>query len=415
MNSPSPSVSAKPSAPLPSRRPLYLDHNATTPMHPEVAAALAEAWSAGYANPASQHRPGQRARRALDDARDAIGRRLGAQVDTSRPDQVVLTSGGTEANNLALLGLAGTPPARVIVSAIEHPSVLGPADELARRGFEVVRIRATADGVIDLERLREALASPTRLVSVMAANNETGVLQPIETIAAWCRETGARFHVDAAQQVGKLPVDFRQWDVTAMTVAPHKFQGPIGIGALVVRSSVAIDPILWGASQQLGVRPGTEGTPLAIGFQAALDVWWRERDERPGRLAAVRDAFESELLAAWPELVVIGRAAPRLPHVSNLAFPGFDRQELFLALDLAGIACSTGSACASGSSEPSPVLRAMGLEEAVVGSALRFSFGSGHTVSDAYDASQRILLALSDLRRKNQRPKLPGPPRQTPE
>lgn len=386
----------------------YLDSAATTPLHPTVIDAMSEACRASGANPASQHRPGQAARRLVEDARESIGRILGAEVDSVRPDQVIFTSGGTEANNLALFGLAGIPPATILVSSIEHPSVSGAADELARRGFTVRRLEVSADGVVDLARLAERLASPVRLASLMAVNNETGVIQPIAEAAALCARAGVPLHVDAVQRVGKLPVHFRDEGVAALTVAPHKFHGPVGIGALVVRAGLTLQPQLFGGFQQLGLRPGTESVMLAAGFRRAIELG-RDDTGRAERLAAVRDAFEIQIRASWPETVVLGDPRRRAPHIANLAFPGFDRQELLVAFDMAGIACSTGSACASGSSEPSPVHRAMGLPQAIVSSALRFSFHAYQTVADATLAADRILMTLNDLRnRRRPRQSAPG-------
>jgi len=364
-------------------------------------------------NPASQHRPGQTARRILDDARDAIGRALGARVDSAQPDQVIFTSGGTESNNLAVLGMAGAVPGRVIISAIEHPSVVGPAEELARRGHEVCRIRVSTTGVVDLDHLASLLTPETRLVSLMAANNETGVIQPIELAAELCRQANVSLHVDAVQVAGKLPIDFRACNASSMTIAPHKFHGPVGIGALLVRAGRSVQPIVWGGSQQQAIRPGTESVALAVGFQKAVELWQADAQQWPLRLAAARDTFESLVLAGWPETVVIGGEAGRVPHISNLAFPGFDRQALLVAFDLGGIACSTGSACASGSSEPSPVHLAMGLSEGVVTSALRFSFHVLQEASEASTAAHRILLILNDLRRCSRLKEFRSPPRQT--
>lgn len=381
-------------------------------MHPEVAERIANVLRAGYVNPASQHRPGQLARRLLEDAREAIGHALGAQIDVVRPDQLIFTSGGTESNNLALFGMAGDPPSRLIVSGIEHPSLLQPARELARRGHDIQFLRVTADGVADLDHLRDLLQTPTRLVSLMAANNETGVLQPIEAAAELCAAAGVPLHVDAVQWIGKLPFDFQATRAALVTIAPHKFHGPVGIGALLVRSDCQVQPMFWGGAQQFGIRPGTESLALAVGFQAAIDVWRHDAADRTSRLAKLRNEFEQLLLAGWPEAVVIGGRAARAPHISNVAFPGFDRQALLVALDLAGIACSTGSACASGSSEPSPVHLAMGLPSDMISSALRFSVHALQAPSDAAHAAQRILQLLNDLRQRRTTREIPPPPRQ---
>ena len=222
-----------------------------------------------------------------------------------------------------------------------------------------------------------------RLVSVMLANHETGVLQPIEQLAAVCRSAGVPLHTDAVAAAGKIPIDFRGLGVAALSVAAHKFQGPLGIGALITRHDVAVAPMLFGGHQQEGLRPGTEPVALAVGMQTALELWQKEQDEHCRKLTAIRDRFESGLKAGRPGLIVHGEGAARLPQTSNVAFPGLEGQILLLALDMAGVACSVGAACASGSTELSPTLRAMGLPNDIVASSLRFSFGA--TTTEAAD------------------------------
>jgi cysteine desulfurase len=395
---------------------IYLDHNATTPLLPEVAAAMAECQAAGYGNPSSQHRSGRRARQIIDDAREAIGRILGAKMSGRQPDRVILTSGGTEANNLALCGLAATganrlmraageaPDGEIVISTIEHPSIVGAAEQLQRLGWPVRRVRVSREGVIDLDDLGRLLdAGHVRLASLMLGNNETGVLQPIEQAASLCQTAGVPLHTDAVQAAGKLPVDFQSLGVSAMTVAPHKFQGPVGIGALIVRHRVPLAPLLFGGFQQESLRPGTESVALAVGFRKALELWEQEAEARLRRLREMRNRLESQLKIGFPGLVVNGAGANRLPHVSNLAFRGQERQALLMALDLAGVACSTGSACASGSSEPSSVLRAMGLDPAIVACSLRFSLGATTTPDDVDEAVQRILNTCDSLARPGRR------------
>lgn len=380
---------------------IYLDHNSTTPLSPDVAAAMAECDAAGYANPASQHAPGRRARHVVEEARDAIGRILGAEMSGHRPDRVIFTSGGTEANNLALLGLTAaneaSGPGEIIVSAIEHPSVAEPARVLEQRGWTVHRLNVDRQGVVDLEALARLVNPQVRLVSTMLGNNETGVLQPVRQAAAICQAAGAPMHTDAVQVVGKLPVSFRELGVTAMTMSAHKLHGPRGIGALVVRDGASLSPLVFGGFQQGGLRPGTESVTLAVGLRAALEAWQRDHFARIDHMRSLRDHFEAALAAGYPQLVVNGRDAERLPHTSNLAFVGLERQPLLMALDLAGVACSTGSACASGSSEPSPVLLAMDCPDDVVASSLRFSLGAGTTVEEIDEAVQRILGVCAKL------------------
>jgi len=378
--------------------PIYLDHNATTPIHPDVVQAMAQCYRDGYANPASQHHEGRRARRVLEQARERIAALLGADLTSLRADQLIFTSGGTESNNLAVLGLTASSPGKVIRSAIEHASVIGPTDRLARDGRTVRELRVTRDGVADLNHLKDLLAEPTRLVTVMLGNNETGVLQPVQEAVELCRQANALVHTDAVQVVGKLPVGFRQLGVDAMTVSAHKFHGPRGIGALVLRHGVEIEPLLYGGFQQMGIRCGTECVALSVGFCRALELWKDEADGRAARLAQLRVRLETALRHALPWSVVNGEHAPRLPHTTSISFPGLDRQALLLALDMAGLCCSTGSACASGSTEPSHVLLAMGCEKPVVDGSLRLSLGVTTSDADVARAAETIIKVVNQLR-----------------
>lgn len=382
---------------------IYLDHNATTPLLPEAAEAMAECAQKCFGNPASQHAAGRRARQALEDARDGIAALLGARLDGTPADQLIFTSGGTEANNLAMFGVAGGRPAHLIVSSIEHPSVVAPAEALARRGWQVDRLGVSPDGQVMVEQLAKLLRSDTRLAAVMLGNNETGVLQPVEQIARVCQASGVPVFTDAAQVAGKLPIDFHALGVAALSIAAHKFHGPVGIGALVVRAGVTVEPQLFGGFQQAALRPGTEAVALAVGMHAALAAWRREHEARFKHLQSLREQLEYALLAECPELVVNGAAAPRLPHTSNLTFPGADGQAMVMALDLAGVCVSTGSACASGSSEPSPTLLAMGLDKSAARASLRFSLGVQTTPDELAEAARRILRVYKGL----QSPKSP--------
>jgi cysteine desulfurase len=296
-----------------------------------------------------------------------------------------------------LLGLASDPPGHVIVSAIEHPSVLGAAEHLERRGFTVDRLPVTGNGVVLVDNLRELLRPETRLVSLMLVNNETGVIQLVAAAAEICAAAGVPLHTDAVQAAGKLPVDFTRLGATALTATAHKFHGPRGIGVLLLRHGVPLRPIHFGGFQQAGLRPGTESVTLAVGLQTAL-----EQAASDGaittRLANLRDRFERSLLASLPDIVINGASAERAPHTSNVSFLGVDRQVLAVALDLAGIACSTGSACASGSTDPSHVLTAMGVPDDVLHSALRFSLGTTTTAAEIDQACERITNSVNDLR-----------------
>lgn len=375
--------------------PIYLDHNATSPLAPSVAGTMAEFRQRGHANAASQHAAGRAARRVLEDCRDRVARLLGADTQSLRGDSVVFTSGGTEANALAIVGLAeaasGSAAGRIVVSAIEHPSVAETASALGRRGWRVDRLGVDPSGQARLDELERLLAAAPKpaVVSLMLGNNETGVLQPVGEAARLCRQAGVPIHTDAVQVVGKLPVSFRDLGVAALSLTAHKFHGPLGVGALIVRAGVAVAPQLFGGPQQGGLRPGTEPVELAVGLVAALDEALGDVG-RAERMAALRDRFERGLAAAGVNIEVVSASAARLPHTSCLAFRGVNRQAMLMALDLAGVACSTGSACASGSSEPSPVLLAMGLDADVVTSAVRFSLGATTSIAEIDDAVQRI-------------------------
>jgi cysteine desulfurase len=277
---------------------------------------------------------------------------------------------------------------------VEHPSVLGAAEWLSQNGTTVQAIPVDRDGIVQPQTLQSMISDDTRLVSVMLGNNETGVIQPIADLARVCRNHGALLHTDAVQAVGKIPVNFSALDVDAMTLSAHKFHGPRGIGVLLVREAVSIRPLLVGGAQQLGLRPGTECVALVCAMAHALEIFAEEESvaagARAARLAELRDLFERLMLEALPDAVVHGRDVERLPHTSNISFPNWDRQALMMALDRAGVACSTGSACSSGSSEPSHVLTAMGCGEKLVEGALRFSLGCTSNESEIRQAVSRV-------------------------
>ena len=406
---------------------IYLDHNATTPMLPAAADAVREASLRFGANPGSQHEPGRRARRALEDAREQIGKLLGARLEGPHPDRVIFTSGGTEANNLALFGLLNecgkrsdfsgnlgleavprceeSPSAgsHLVTSKIEHPSVLEPAEQIRRNGCRVACVGVDENGVVRLSEIEEALGPETRLVSVMLGNNETGVLQPVRKAAKLCGERNVPLHTDAAQVVGKLPVDFAQLGVSLLSCAAHKFGGPLGIGALVVGGDVRLRPIGFGGHQQGDLRPGTDTLALAVGMCTALEHCDRESDLRVKKLASLRDRLEREILSAMPSAMVIGAGAERLPNTANIAFVGLNRQALVMALDLEGVACSTGSACSSGSSELSAAHVAMGLDEKAAEGSVRFSLGATTKESEIEEAVRRILFCCQRLRQSGNR------------
>ncbi len=388
---------------------IYLDHNSTSPIDPDVAQTICDCYFQGYVNPASQHRMGQLARRKLEQLRRRMAEILGAKCSGMQTDQLVMTSGGTESNNLALLGLVGAtrqetendsdhPRGRVLISAIEHPSVVGAAEQLTRLGYLVDRIPVDKNGVCRVDDFRLLIESPTTLVSMMLANNETGVLQPVSEAAALCRERGILFHTDAVQAVGKIPVDFQDLGVDALTFTAHKFNGPRGIGGLIVRHGIPIQPILFGGFQQMAIRPGTEDVALAAGMCRALELYEENPSGRFLKILELRDRLENDLLAEFGDLIINGGGAKRLPHTLNLSFPGVDRQSFLMAADLAGLAISTGSACASGSSELSPVLLAMGIEKEVVEASIRISLGVSTTSAEIQETTHRIIKIIHDIR-----------------
>jgi len=377
---------------------IYLDNNATTPMLPEVASAIADCHARLYANPASQHQSGRRSRQVLDEAREGIAEILGAHLGGKCGDRLVFTSGGTESNNLAIRGLNGSRAGQIVISPVEHPSISATANECARQGCPVSRLTVDKNGRVDPVQLDEFLSRTTRLVSVTAANHETGVLQPLPEIAARCHTAGVPLHTDAVQRVGKLPTDFGRLGVAALSVSGHKFHGPVGIGALLLRHDVKLLPLVHGGSQQLRLRPGTEPVALAVGMFRALQVWQQNAEQHLDRVTRLRDRLEAALVREIPELVINGSGALRLPQTSNMAFPGLDRQAVVMALDLAGIACSTGSACASGSRQPSATLQAMQSSQSIIDGSVRFSLSGLSTEAEIDEAATRIVKVFKKLR-----------------
>lgn len=344
--------------------PIYLDYNATAPIKPEVVDAVAETMKLA-GNPSSVHGFGRDVRKRIEDAREQIA----ALVDCA-PPELVFTAGGTEANNTALRG-AGRR--EFIVSAIEHPAILRTVEACAEA---LVVLPVGGDGVLDMAALDEALAAhgADALVSVMLANNETGVIQPVAEIAARARGGGALVHCDAVQAPGRIPVSFAGLGVDMMSIAAHKFAGPKGIGALVVRSGLDIAPLITGGGQERGLRGGTENAAGIAGFGTAAELAQGDL-ARAGAIAAMRDGMEARLRETEPEVVIFSAGAPRLPNTSYLTMPGVQSETQVMGLDLAGIAVSAGSACSSGKVEPSHVLRALGASDDVGGCAIRVSMG----------------------------------------
>jgi cysteine desulfurase len=390
---------------------LYFDHNATTPVAPEVAETMHGALCGAFGNPSSTHREGQLARQQLEDARRAIAGFLHASAP-----EIVFTSGGTEANNLAILGLP-TDGKHVITTAMEHPSVLEPFRQLEQKGVAVTYLRPNRHGMVEAEAVRQNLRPETVLVSVIHANNETGMIQPITRIAALLRETGQRFyfHSDGVQALGKIPVNVEELGVDLYSISAHKVYAPKGTGALFVRKGTPLHAIQHGGRHERERRAGTENVPGAMCFARALELCdsagGADSQSTASRLvstlglSSLRDEFESHVLSSLDDIEINGAREPRLPNTSNLLFRGISAEALLIALDMRGIAVSTGSACSSGSIEPSPVLLAMGRSRAEAKSSVRFSLGRYNTAADVRGLTDAVIACARQLRKTSSREK----------
>jgi len=382
---------------------VYLDHNATTPLDPEVLAAMTPFLAEGFGNPSSLHVWGREARQALERARATIARALG----TADKDTVVFTSGGTEADNLALMGVAAAQEKRgrhVILSSVEHHAVLNAAAHLGRQGFEVTRLSVDSQGLLDPDDVRRVIRPDTVLVSLMYGNNETGVLFPIASVGRICRERGVTFHTDAVQSFGKLPLDVETLCVDLLSLSGHKTHGPKGIGALFIRRGTRMQPLLHGGAQERSRRAGTENVAAAVGLARATELSLQDQAGESKRMADLRDRLEGGVMAALPGVLRNGHPTERLPHTTNLAFAGVEAESLILALDLAGIGASSGAACSSGSLEPSHVLAAMGLPRERVLSSVRFSLGRTTTREEIEHVLEVLPPIVERMRRVNARP-----------
>jgi cysteine desulfurase len=371
----------------------YLDHNATTPMLPEAAEAYARA---AFGNPSSLHWAGRAARAAMEDAREILAAWIGAT-----PAEIVFTGGGTEADNLALLGAAASGKLRsrhIVAASFEHPAVLEPLRKLAAEGWEVSWIDPDGDGIVRPETVAAELRPDTALATVMAANNETGALQPVEAIGALLRERGVLFHCDAVQALGKAEAAPRAWQADYAAFSAHKINGPKGVGALYVRKGAPLAPRSLGGPQERSLRGGTENAPGIAAFGAAA-AWWRAHAaaER-ARLSALRDALAAALKARIPDLIVNAAAAPRIPNTLNATFPGCRSDLMVMALDMREAAVSAGSACASGAVQHSHVLLAMGKGKDAAASSLRFSLGLGNTEAEIGPFADKVAEAAAAVR-----------------
>jgi cysteine desulfurase len=349
--------------------PAYFDHNATTPLDERVLEAMLPYFREHFGNPSSRHEYGREARRAVDEARERVAEALGAH-----PSQVIFTSGGSEANNLAIKGAAACQlPTRLAISAIEHSCVAKPAQELTGQGWKLAKIGVNQAGLVEAAALERILEEPAGLVSVMLANNETGVIQDVAVLGEMARKHGALMHSDAVQALGKVPLDFAALNVDMLSVSAHKAYGPKGIGALVLDKAVELKPLIVGAGHEKGLRAGTENVPGIVGFGVACELAARRVSELAGRLRGLRDELERGLHELGA--VVFGTEAERLANTSYFAFPGIEGETLVMALDNAGFAVASGAACSSGSTQASATLLAMGVDNELGRAAVRVSLG----------------------------------------
>jgi cysteine desulfurase len=375
---------------------IYLDHNATTATEPEVLDAMLPYFTAEFGNAASIHTDGQRARAAVETAREQVAELLGA-----RPQEIVFTSGGTESDNHAIFGiLRSTPGAtkHIIASAIEHEAVLNTCQALEKEGASVTYLPVDFEGLVDPEAVREAIRPHTCLITVMHTNNELGTVQPLEKIGRIATQNDIYFHTDAVQSIGKIPVNVSALGVDLLSLSGHKFYAPKGIGALYIRGGTRLKPLLHGGHHQRGFRPGTENVPGAVGLGKAAELARLRLAEDNACVVTLRDRLEQGLAARIPQARVNATGAPRTPNTTNITFPGIEGEALIIALDMKGIACSTGAACSSGALEPSHVLTAIGLTPEEARASIRFSLGR-HTTSAEIDyALEAIPAAVSQLR-----------------
>lgn len=377
--------------------PIYLDHAATTPVHPEVVEAMLPFFTGQFGNPSSVHRFGREAKAALTAARDSIAAHLNCA-----PSELVFTGSGTESDNMAVLGAAKAAAGnrrRIVTTAVEHHAVLHACRELERLGFEVVYAPVDATGRVDVRALEQAVNEQTALVSVMLANNEVGTIQPVEQIGQLSRARGAVFHVDAVQALGHAPIDLSCLPVDLMSFSAHKINGPKGVGLLYANRRVKLQPLVFGGSQERKRRAGTENVAGAVGFAKAVELSYRDMPRKLDELRQLRQGMLETLAGNLPEgaFVVNGHAAEYVPQLLNVSFPGANTESLLMNFDLEGIAAASGSACSAGALEPSHVLQAMGLSDDRLRSAVRFSFGMGNCLKSVTFAAEKIATIVKRL------------------
>lgn len=379
-------------------KPVYLDHAATTPVRDEVFEAMRPFFGTRFGNPSSTHRWGREARAALDEARERVAGALGA-----RSDEVCFTSGGTEGDNLAVLGVWRVMHEKgrtsIVTSPIEHKAVLGAVHQAAHEGAEERILDVSCDGCVSMESFDALVNDSVAVCSVMWVNNEVGVIQPIPELARKAHERGVVMHTDAVQAFGKVEIDAATQQFDLLSISGHKIGAPKGIGALFIRRGTPLQPLMHGGTQDRGRRPGTENVASAIGLARAVELTLAERATECARLTDLRQRLEKALLETIPDAVIHGRNAPRAPHVLNISIPGTDSESLLMALDLKGIAASGGSACQSGSINPSHVLVAMGVSPELTGAAIRFSLGA-LTTDECVTRVAEVLPALAQKARQ---------------
>lgn len=379
-------------------KPIYFDYNATSPLHSEVREKSRPFLEEAYGNPSSLHALGRQARVAVEEVRNSLLRAFG-----DPRGKVVFTSGGTEADNLAITGLARARRGRgdhLLISSVEHSAVLHAAQALEKEGFRVTRLPVDGRAGVDPAQVRQAITPRTILISVMHANNEVGTLEPIEEIGRMAREEGIPFHTDAVQSFGKVPVEANRLGADLISISAHKLGGPKGAGALYIREGMSIEPILHGGPHERNLRAGTEGVLGIVGLGAAVETALREMsDGTLDRIRRLRDCLEKGLRESIPDVEVNGHPGRRVPGTTHISFLGCDGETLLMALDLAGICVSTGSACSSGAMEPSHVLTAMGLSPERIQGSIRFSLGWGTTEQEVEEALRRIPAVIERIRK----------------
>ena len=375
---------------------IYLDTNATTRLDDDAFNAMIPFFKEEYGNAFSLHLFGRETGKAVSESRKVIADLLGVI-----PEEIIFTGSGTEGDNLAIRGVARAYKNRgkhIIVSSIEHPGVRNTCKDLEKEGYEITVLNVDENGVVDLEQLKSAIKDETILISVMHANNETGVIQPIEEIGKIAKENKILFHVDAVQSMGKLPIDPKEMGIDLLVFTAHKFYGPKGVGALYVRNGVRLGKVITGGGQERKLRPGTTNTPLIVGMAKALEKAYAEREEENKRVGALRDYFEEEILKRIPEIVINGKNVPRLPGTSSVTFKYVEGESILLSLSMKGIAVSSGSACSSDELQASHVLLAMGIPEEFAHGTIRFSLGKYNTKEEIDYTIEAVTEVIGKLR-----------------